>query len=107
MPEEARWEQIRRTSSGLGEYLTDAVRAVARAIPTLQDVIDVQDFNETAAVQPIVDEGRLAALVQILSRYRLGKDDVEPEILARVYEYLLRKFADGEDQSAGEFHTPR
>jgi type I restriction enzyme M protein len=25
--------------------------------------------------------------------YRLGLDDVEPDILGRAYEYLLRKFA--------------
>src|SRR5207247_346342 len=40
--------------------------------------------------------------------YRLlGIDDVEPDILGRAYEYLLRKFAEGQGQSAGEFYTPR
>jgi type I restriction enzyme M protein len=107
IPEVARWPQIRQKTTGLGEYLTDAVRAVARENPKLQGVIDIQDFNETAAGQPIVDEGRLAALVQTLSRYRLGLDDVEPDILGRAYEYLLRKFAEGQGQSAGEFYTPR
>jgi len=33
----------------LGEYLTDAVRAVARENPQLQGVIDGVDFNATAA----------------------------------------------------------
>jgi type I restriction enzyme M protein len=105
IPEEARWPQIRQRATGLGEYLTDAVRAVARENPRLQGVIDVQDFNATAAGQPIVDEGRLSALVQVLSRYRLGLEDVEPDILGRAYEYLLRKFAEG--QAAREFYTPR
>jgi type I restriction enzyme M protein len=27
--------------------------------------------------------------------YRLGLNDVEPDILGRAYEYLLRKFAEG------------
>jgi len=45
--------------------------------------------------------------MQILSKYRLGLEDVEPDILGRVYEYLLRKFAEGSGQSAGEFYTPR
>jgi len=31
---------------------------------------------------------------------------VEPDILGRAYEYLLRKFAEGSGQSAGEFYTP-
>jgi type I restriction enzyme M protein len=105
--EEARWPQIRQRATGLGEYLTDAIRAVARENPRLRGVIDVQDFNATAAGQPIVDEGRLSALVQVLSRYRLGLEDVEPEILGRAYEYLLRKFAEGQGQAAGEFYTPR
>jgi type I restriction enzyme M protein len=107
IPEEARWPQIRQRTTGLGEYLTDAVRAVARENPRLEGVVNVVDFNATAAGQPIVDEGRLAALVQILSRYRLGLEDVEPDILGRAYEYLLRKFAEGQGQSAGEFYTPR
>jgi len=55
----------------------------------------------------IVDDQRLAALIQILSRHRLGLDDVEPDILGRAYEYLLRKFAEGQGQAAGEFYTPR
>ena len=31
----------------------------------------------------------------------------EPDFLGRAYEYLLRKFAEGQGQSAGEFYTPR
>jgi type I restriction enzyme M protein len=70
-------------------------------------VIDAVDFNATTAGQRIVDDQRLAALIQILNRHRLGFDDVEPDILGRAYEYLLRKFAEGQGQSAGEFYTPR
>jgi type I restriction enzyme M protein len=107
LPETARWPTIARTTSGLGELLTDAVRAAARENPRLQGVIDVADFNATTAGQRIVDDGRLAALVQVLNRHRLGRNDVEPDILGRAYEYLLRKFAEGQGQSAGEFYTPR
>jgi type I restriction enzyme M protein len=91
---------------GLGERLTDAVRAVARENPKLVGVIDMTDFNAQAAGQAIVDDQRLAALVQTLSKHRLGLNDVEPDILGRAYEYLLRKFAEGQGQSAGEFYTP-
>ena len=55
----------------------------------------------------MVDDARLAALVQVLSQHRLGMDDVEPDILGRACEYLLRKFAEGQGRSAGEFYTPR
>jgi type I restriction enzyme M protein len=107
LPPKARWSEIALKTTGLGEYLTDAVRAVARENPRLGGVIDVTDFNATQAGQRMLDDDRLQSLVQKLSEYRLGLDDVEPDILGRAYEYLLRKFAEGQGQSAGEFYTPR
>ncbi len=107
VPEAARWPAIKQKTTGLGQYLTDAVRAVARENPRLQGVIDMVDFNATAAGQRMMDDGRLSALVQVLGQHRLGLEDVEPDILGRAYEYLLRKFAEGQGQSAGEFYTPR
>jgi type I restriction enzyme M protein len=107
IPDQARWQVIRRRTAGLGQYLTDAVRAVARENGRLAGVIDMVDFNATAAGQRIISDEHLAALVEVLSRHRLGLNDVEPDILGRAYEYLLRKFAEGQGQSAGEFYTPR
>jgi type I restriction enzyme M protein len=107
IPPLARWPSIARRTTGLGEHLTDAVRAVARENGRLQGVVDVVDFNATTAGQRIVDDQRLAALVQVLGRQRLGQRDVEPDLLGRAYEYLIRKFAEGQGQSAGEFYTPR
>jgi type I restriction enzyme M protein len=104
---DARWATIQKQTTGLGEHLTDAVRAIARENPRLNGVIDVKDFNETAAGQRILSDDQLRALVQLLSRHRLGLKDVEPDILGRAYEYLIRKFAEGQGQSAGEFYTPR
>ncbi|MCR4439470.1 MAG: class I SAM-dependent DNA methyltransferase [bacterium] len=107
IPEHARWPSIRQQTTGLGQYLTDAVRAVARENPRLSGVIELVDFNATAAGQRVVADEYLAGLVDVLSRHRLGPGDVEPDILGRAYEYLLRKFAEGQGQSAGEFYTPR
>lgn len=107
IPTEARWPAIRQQATGLGQYLTDAARAVARENPSLQGVIDMVDFNATAAGQRIVPDEYLKRLLDVLSRHRLGLKDVEPDILGRAYEYLLRKFAEGQGQSAGEFYTPR
>jgi type I restriction enzyme M protein len=108
IPENAHWEAIRKHRiSGLGQFLTDAVREVARENPPLQGVIDMVDFNATAAGQRIISDEHLAALIEVRSRHRLGLHDVEPDILGRAYEYLLRKFAEGQGQSAGEFYTPR
>ena len=107
MPEKARWSSIAMQTTGIGEYLTDAVRTISRENPKLQGVVDIVDFNETAAGQRIISEDKLKTLIDVLGRYRLGLRDVEPDIIGRAYEYLLRKFAEGSGQSAGEFYTPR
>jgi type I restriction enzyme M protein len=108
IPPKSRWSHLAQLSTvGLGEALTDAVRGVARENPRLGGVIDVIDFNATTAGQRIVPDENLHELVQVLNKHRLGLHDVEPDILGRAYEYLLRKFAEGQGQSAGEFYTPR
>ncbi len=107
LPTEARWDTLANLTAGVGEHLTDAVRAIARHNPKLQGVIDSVDFNATTAGQRIITDDKLRALIDVLGRHRLGLQDVEPDILGRAYEYLLRKFAEGSGQSAGEFYTPR
>ena len=107
LPQKARWNSIIKQSTRLGEYLTDAIRAVARENPKLQGVIDIVDFNATTAGQRVISDEKLKLLIDTLNKHRLGLKDVEPDILGRAYEYLLRKFAEGSGQSAGEFYTPR
>ncbi len=107
LPENARWENIKKQTTNIGQYLTDAVRTVARENPKLQGVIDIVDFNATTAGERVISDDSLKSLIDVLGRYRLGLDDVEPDILGRAYEYLLRKFAEGSGQSAGEFYTPK
>jgi type I restriction enzyme M protein len=100
------WREIRRVTTNLGERLTLALREIAKENPKLQGVIDIVDFNATTAGQRIIDDGTLSRLIEVLSAHRLGLSDVEPDLLGRAYEYLLRKFAEGSGQSAGEFYTP-
>jgi type I restriction enzyme M protein len=107
IPPEASWAEIRKLTGSIGQQLTDVMRAVAKANPSLQGVIDIVDFNATVSGQRIIEDGRLSTLIEILNRQRLGLDDVEPDIFGRAYEYLLRKFAEGQGQSAGEFFTPK
>ena len=57
--------------------------------------------------QRTLDDERLERLIEVISRHRLGLQNTEPDILGRAYEYLLRKFAEGQGQSAGEFYTPK
>lgn len=110
IPIEYSWSAIRHFSNdkqSLGEFITEAMRAVAVFNPDLQGVLDVKDYNERQSGQRTIDDDRLAALIEIVSRHRLGLKNAEPDILGRAYEYLLRKFAEGQGQSAGEFFTPK
>jgi len=106
VPPEARWSEIAKKTTNVGEYLTYVVREIAKSNPKLQGVIDIVDFNATAGGQRIISDEALIALIDVLGRYRLGLKDVDPDILGRAYEYLLRKFAEDSGQSAGEFYTP-
>jgi len=107
LPPQARWSEIAKQTVNVGEYLTDAVRMIARENPKLQGVIDTVDFNATTSSgQRIISDDNLKELIGVLGKHRLGLKDVDADILGRAYEYLLRKFAEGSGQSAGEFYTP-
>ncbi len=123
LPPEARWGVIsgRQTYQwplddrerslrprDIGEHLTRAVRAVVRQNPSLSGVIDLVDFASERNGERDLNPAKLAEVVETFSdsRYRLGLADVQPDFLGRAYEYLLRKFAEGSGQSAGEFFTP-
>lgn len=92
----------------IGEHLTRAVRAVVKQNPSLSGVIDIVDFAAERNGERDINPAKLRGVVETFSdpRYRLGLADVQPDFLGRAYEYLLRKFAEGSGQSAGEFFTP-
>jgi type I restriction enzyme M protein len=100
------WSVIRTLSDKIGEHLTTHLRAIADANPLLKGIIDRVDFNATThGVRDLADD-RLSNLIEAVSAKRLGLADVEPDIIGRSYEYLIRKFAEGSVSSAGEFYTP-
>lgn len=92
----------------IGEHLTRAVRAVVKHNPDLSGVLDVVDFAAERNGERDINPAKLRGVVETFSdpHYRLGLADVQPDFLGRAYEYLLRKFAEGSGQSAGEFFTP-
>jgi len=123
LPPEARWAVLSGRESfdwsldgqgrssaprDIGEHLTRAVRAVVKQNPSLSGVIDVVDFAFERNGERDINPAKLRGVVETFSdpRYRLGLADVQPDFLGRAYEYLLRKFAEGSGQSAGEFFTP-
>jgi len=105
-PDDAVWSVIRTLSDKIGEQLTTHLRAIADANPLLKGIIDRIDFNATTHGQRDIDDARLSNLIEAISAKRLGLTDVEGDIIGRSYEYLIRKFAEGGGQSAGEFYTP-
>jgi len=123
LPAEARWGAISGREAiqwplddkgqstrprDIGEHLTKAVRTVVKQNPQLSGVIDVVDFAAERNGERDINPAKLRLVVETFSdpRYRLGLADVQPDFLGRAYEYLLRKFAEGSGQSAGEFFTP-
>ena len=106
-PDETIWSEIRRLASQIGQRLTDYMRDIANENPLLKGIIDRVDFNATTHGQRDIDDDRLSNLIEEISKKRLGLKDVEPDIIGRSYEYLIRKFAEGSGQSAGEFYTPK
>ncbi|MDA3889838.1 MAG: N-6 DNA methylase [Allgaiera sp.] len=105
-PEQPVWSVIRKFADKIGEGVTTHMRAIARENPRLQGIIDRVDFNATTHGQRDIDDDRLSNLIEAISTKRLGLDDVEADIIGKSYEYLIRKFAEGSGQSAGEFYTP-
>src|SRR5438093_13302534 len=105
-PEDAVWSIIRTLSNKIVEQLTTHLRAIADANPLLKGIIDRVDFNATTHGVRDLDDDRLSTLIEAISAKRLGLADVEPAIIGRSYEYLIRKFAEGSVSSAGEFYTP-
>ncbi|MEZ5106791.1 MAG: N-6 DNA methylase [Draconibacterium sp.] len=103
---ETTWDVIRTLSDKIGQQLTDILRSVAKENTSLQGIIDRIDFNATTHGQRDIDDDRLSKLIEKIAEKRLGLKDVEPDIIGRSYEYLIRKFAEGSGQSAGEFYTP-
>ena len=118
IPPEARWAVVsgreafewvvEKKPKSLGEQLTTTIREIVKANPSLDGTINIVDYNETRNGEREISDAALKGVIETYSdpRYRLGLHDVEPDFLGRCYEYLLRKFAEGQGQSAGEFFTP-
>ena len=101
----ARWAEVAKQTNGVGEYLTDAVRAVARVNPRLQGVIDITDFNATTSGQRILDDEHLACPrpnAQPAPAGTGGRGEGHPRPSLRVSAAQVCRRP---GQSAGEFYT--
>ena len=58
--------------------------------------------------RPALDKQRLGQLIDQISNIRVGDEEAQSrDLLGRVYEYFLSRFATAEGKKGGEFYTPR
>ncbi len=108
IPDGSRWGDVKAASTNLGEVLTKAMRAVANANDELRGVFTV-DWNQPApdgSGKPLIANEVVLALVGHFDEHDLSNRSVQPDVLGRAYEYLIKQFADDAGAKAGEFFTP-
>ncbi|WP_437727577.1 type I restriction-modification system subunit M [Sorangium sp. So ce861] len=109
VPKRARWSELQKVASQVGDALNKAASALEEANPQLEGVLAGIDFNDErklgdAKHRDVV----LGRLVQHFSKLSLKNAALsEPDMLGRAYEYLIEKFADDAGKKGGEFYTPR
>ena len=104
VPPEARWAGLKAKArqAAVGWIVDDAMAAIERDNPALRDVLP-QDY-----ARPALDKQRLGQLIDLIGNVRVGDEDARSrDVLGRVYEYFLSRFASAEGKKGGEFYTPR
>lgn len=101
VPKEARWNFIKNHAKDtkIGQYIDDAMIEIEKENPSLRGVLDKR------YARPELDKRRLGELIDLISTIKLH-DKSEKDLLGRVYEYFLGKFASAEGKGGGEFYTP-
>lgn len=102
VPKEARWENIKNSAKDpkIGQIIDDAMLLIEKENPSLKGVLDKR------YARPELDKRRLGELIDVISNIKLYQDG-QKDILGRVYEYFLNKFAEKEGKGGGEFYTPK
>jgi len=106
VPVQARWSNIQNNAKQpvIGQTIDDAMTAIERENKLLKGVLHKN------YARPDLDKTRLGELIDIISNIELiAKDEKKSskDILGRVYEYFLGRFAAAEGKSGGEFYTPQ
>jgi len=104
VPPHARWEYLLDNAKqpGIGQYLDEAMDLIEYENPSLKGVLP-KNFG-----RPDLDKRLLGELVDMIGTIGFtGVDHGTDDVLGKVYEYFLGKFAGQEGRGAGEFYTPR
>lgn len=103
VPAEARWETIKAhaTNADIGVTIDKAMEAIEKENDSLKGVL-TKNYS-----RPELDKTRLGELVTLFTNIDVGTTAAqEKDVLGRVYEYFLGKFASAEGKLGGEFYTP-
>jgi type I restriction enzyme M protein len=108
VPADARWSHLQASAkqSTIGKTVDDAMVAIERDNPRLKGVLP-KDY-----ARPGLDKQRLGELIDVIATIELTaasegeKTHRSVDLLGRVYEYFLTRFASAEGKNGGQFYTP-
>jgi type I restriction enzyme M protein len=108
VPAESRWSHLQANAkqSTIGRLVDDAMGFIERDNPRLKGVLP-RDY-----ARPGLDKQRLGELIDLIGTIVLTaasegeKTHRSVDLLGRVYEYFLTRFASAEGKNGGQFYTP-
>ena len=104
VPPEGRWSNIKAKARQptIGQIVDGAMTSIER------DNIAIKDVLPKNYARPALDKTRLGRIIDLISNIRVGDEESRSkDVLGRVYEYFLSRFANAEGKKGGEFYTPR
>ena len=104
VPPEGRWPNVKAQARQptIGQIVDNAMAAIERENPAIRDVLPKN------YARPSLNKTRLGRIIDLISNIRMGaKESRSKDVLGRVYEYFLSRFANAEGKKGGEFYTPR
>lgn len=104
IPEGHRWDDLKRNGKqpDIGGRIDKAMDAIERENPSLKGVLP-KNFSRQELTPDM-----LGGLIDVFSRNDLAAEEHKDlDVLGRVYEYFLGKFAGGEGKRGGQYYTPR
>ena len=104
VPKDARWYYLQANAKQpiIGKLIDDAMVAIEKGNPKLKGVLP-KDY-----ARPTLDKHTLGELIDLIGTIGLGDaESRSKDILGRVYEYFLGRFASAEGKGGGEFYTPQ
>ena len=101
VPRQARWENIKTNAKSveIGRIIDDAMRSIEKENDQLKGVLQ-KDYARSSLKHTV-----LGGLIDLISNITMNDGD-HKDILGRVYEYFLGRFASAEGKGGGEFYTP-